>query len=212
MFDPTEYGESAASFYDQLYPNVEKGLFDTLQHLAGDGFALELGIGTGRVAIPLKSRGVNVHGVDASHSMIAEFYKHSGSQDIPVAQGDFASTNFENNYQLIYSLVSTFLLLPSLELQQQCFNNIFHHLVPGGCFVSEIYESENKFPESEHSVIPITTPGGIKQYHFSFLGTPLNVLDEMAERSGFKIAARASDWRGSPYEKGGSRHITIYKR
>jgi len=210
MFDPTKYGDSSASFYDQLYPSVESGAIKTLYALAGDGPVLDLGIGTGRMAIPLLHLGVAVYGVEASSAMIAELHKHPEANNIPVIAGDFVSIDLGNRYQLIYSLVSTFLLLPSLELQQECFFNIARHLKPGGFFVSEVYESESSFPEADTNTFPIITSSGTKEYEVTYLATPVHILDAMAAKAGLIVHRRWSDWRQTQYAKGKQKHITVY--
>src|SRR5476649_514075 len=97
-FDPSSYGDCAAPIYDQLYPAVESGLVATLAALANGGPALDLGIGTGRVAIPLHRSGIRVHGIEASSAMIAAFRAHPDSEDIPVIQGDLGSASLGSSY------------------------------------------------------------------------------------------------------------------
>ena len=210
MFDPTKYGDNSASFYDQLYAGVEAGIINTLKSLAGNGPALDFGIGTGRVAIPLLQSGITVYGIEASTAMISMLRKHKEAENIPVIEGDFVGTPLGNKYQLIYSLVSTFLLLPSLELQQDCFFNIARHLRPGGFFISEVYESKNSFPETDTNTIPIITESGTKEYRVTCLATPIDILDQMAARAGLVVARRWSDWRQKQYMEGNPRHITVY--
>lgn len=209
-FDPAKYGDSAASFYDQLYSTVERYLVPTLVGLAGSGPALDLGIGTGRVAIPLLQAGVPVHGIEASSSMIAVLSNNPEAKNIPVLHGEFSTTPFKIKYQLIYSLVSTFLLLPSLLHQQECFFNIARHLRSGGCFVSEVYNSTSSFPAADTVRIPITTSTGIMDYHVTYLATPIHLLDEMAAKAGLRLAKRWSNWSQSAYTKESSRHISVY--
>ena len=142
--------------------------------------------------------------------MITTLRSHPGAKDIPVLQGDFTTTPLGTKYQLIYSLVSTFFLLPSLELQQACFLNIARHLRPGGLFVSEAYVTTNSFPGTDSSTIPIITPSGIKDYHVTFLATPLNILDSMARQAGLRVAERWSNWLNAPYSPTKPRHISVY--
>jgi SAM-dependent methyltransferase len=210
-FDPAKYGDSAALFYDQLYNSVDIATVTALTQLAGSGPVLDLGIGTGRMAIPLVRANVDVHGIEASAAMIAKLRQHTELKNIPIIQGDFSSTPLANQYQLVYSLVSTFLLLPSLENQQACFYNIARHLNKGGCFVSEIYESENNFPTVDETVIPVITGEGVKDYHVTYLGTPIKVLDEMAAKAGLRLKERWSDWKQSAYTVESVRHISVYQ-
>lgn len=210
-FDPASYGDSCASFYDQLYPAIERGLLATLRELAGDGPAMELGIATGRVAIPLRRAGVAVHGIDASPAMLAAFRAHPDAADIPVIAGDFASTPLGGRFQLIYSLVSTFSLLTSLELQRACLHNIAAHLTAGGCFVSENFDGIGSFPHADTHEYRIDTPSGVRTYRVDCLNTPLSVIDEMARDSGLHLAARWSDWMRTPWTPAQPRHISVYR-
>jgi len=210
-FDPASYGDSCASFYDQLYPTIERGLLATLRELAGDGPALELGIATGRVAIPLRRAGVAVHGIDASPAMIAVFRTRPEAADIPVIAGDFASTPLGGRFQLIYSLVSTFSLLTTLELQRACLQNIAAHLTSGGCFVSENFDGASSFPHVDMHEYRIDTPSGIRNYRVSYLNTPLSMIDEMARDSGLHLAARWSDGLRTPWTPAQPRHLSVYQ-
>jgi SAM-dependent methyltransferase len=210
-FDPSSYGDGAAPFYDQLYPAVESGLLATLAALANGGPALDLGIGTGRVAIPLHRLGIPVHGVEASSVMIAAFRAHPGSEDIPVVHGDFGSAALGSSYRLIYCLVSTFFLLPSLPLQQICLHNIARHLLPEGLFVSEAFSGMSSYPLADTTDIPIGTPSGIRPYRVTTLSTPLDVLDAMAARARLRLTERWSTWSRTPYLPVHPRHISVYR-
>ena len=210
-FDPSSYGDCAAPIYDQLYPAVESGLVATLAALARGGPVLDLGIGTGRVAIPLRRLGIPVHGVEASSAMIAAFRAHPGSEDIPVIHGDFGLAPFGASYRLIYCLVSTFYLLPTLPLQQGCLHNIAKHLVSGGLFVSEGFSSASRYPLADTTDIPINTPSGILPYRVTTLSTPLDVLDAMASQAHLHLVERWSTWARVPYQLVHPRHISVYR-
>ena len=210
-FDPSSYGDCVAPIYDQLYPAVESGLVAALAALANGGPVLDLGIGTGRVAIPLRRLGIPVHGVEASSAMIAAFRAHPGNEDIPVIHGDFGSAAFGSSYRLIYCLVSTFYLLPSLPLQQHCLHNIAKHPVPGGLFVSEGFSSASSCPLADTIEIPINTPSGIRPYRVTTLSTPLDVLDAMANRAHLHLMQRCSTWSGTSYQPVHPRHISVYR-
>lgn len=209
-FDPAEYGNHAASFYDQLYGGVETGLLAALVDLAGGGPALDLGIGTGRLAIPLRRVGVPVGGVEASPAMIAAFRARPGTEDIPVIEGDFASTPLGGPYQLIYSLASTFFLLPSLDLQRACLENVARHLLPAGVFVSEGFSAASGSPLLESNDYPISTSSGVQTYRVTVLATPLSVLDPMARACGLSLTARWSNWFRARYIPDQPRHISVY--
>ena len=211
LFNPASYGDSCASFYDQLYPTIERGLLATLRELAGNGAAMELGIATGRVAIPLRRAGVAIHGIEASPAMLAALRDRPDATGIPVVAGDFASTPLGGPFQLIYSLVSTFSLLTTLELQRACLRNIAAHLTPGGCFVSENFDGAGSFPQVDTHEHRIDTPSGIRSYRVSCLNTPLAMVDAMAADCGLRLAARWSNWTRAPWTPAQPRHISVYR-
>src|SRR5690606_3795631 len=111
---------------------------DFLARLAGDGRALELGIGTGRIALPLAQRGVPVHGIDLSQAMIARLRAKPGGERIGVTVGDFAAAKVEGAFALAYLVFNTIMNLTTQEAQVACFRNVAEHLQPGGCFVIEV--------------------------------------------------------------------------
>jgi SAM-dependent methyltransferase len=212
-FNPAEYGDGAASIYDLLYPNVESGLTSCLVDLANGGIALDLGIGTGRVAIPLSRLGVEVHGIEASSSMIAALRAKPEGDTIPVLHGDFSRDALgPSPYALIYSLVSTLFLLPSLALQESCLGNIRRHLAHDGVFASEAYGDAATYPEPQSASIPIFTSSGVIPYRVTALMPPLGLLDEMAARAGLRLVDRWSNWARQPYVLPGKRHISVYAR
>ena len=129
------YDESAADMFD---PDVLDPAVEFLAELAGDGAALELGIGTGRIALPLAQRGVRVHGIDLSAEMVAKLHEKPGGEQIEVAIGDFATTKVDGSFSLAYIVFNTIGNLTTQDAQVACFENVAAHLGPGGCFVIEI--------------------------------------------------------------------------
>jgi len=137
------FGEGVAERYDEsstemFHPAVVGPVVDFLAGLAGDGAALELGIGTGRVAIPLSRRGVAVHGIDLSPQMVAQLRAKPGSGGIGVTVGDFATTRVEGRFSLAYLVFNTIGNLTTQDGQVACFQNVAAHLEPRGCFVLEV--------------------------------------------------------------------------
>src|SRR5215208_5624784 len=137
------FGEPVAARYDQssadmFEPPVVAPVVDVLAGLAGDGAALELGIGTGRIALPLSERGVRVHGIDLSEAMVAQLHEKPGGERIEVAMGDFATTRVDGTFSLAYLVFNTINNLTSQDAQVACFENVAAHLQPGGCFVVEV--------------------------------------------------------------------------
>jgi SAM-dependent methyltransferase len=130
-----KYDDDVAELFD---PEVLEPLIDFLAELAGSGRALELGIGTGRIALPLAQRGVEVHGIDLSESMVAKLRAKPGGEDIGVTIGDFATTKVDGSFALAYVVFNTIMNLTTQEAQVACFRNVAAHLEPGGCFAVEV--------------------------------------------------------------------------
>jgi SAM-dependent methyltransferase len=140
---PEDYfGEDVAARYDESGDTSDSATVDSivdfLVDLAGDGAALELGVGTGRIALPLSQRGVRVHGIDLSTAMVARLRAKPGSEDIGVTIGDFATTTVEGTFSLAYLVFNTIMNLTTQDEQVACFQNVAAHLAPGGCFVIEV--------------------------------------------------------------------------
>jgi len=110
-----------------------------LAELAGSGPVLELAIGTGRIALPLAERGIDVRGIDASEAMVARLRAKPGGDRIPVSIGDFADVGVEADFTLIYVVFSTLFALQTQEAQVRCFENVAAHLADGGAFVVEAF-------------------------------------------------------------------------
>ena len=131
----SRYDESAAEMFE---PAAVEPVVDLLVELAGSGRALELGIGTGRIALPLAQRGVRVHGIDLSAAMVARLRAKPGAEDIDVTIGDFATTTVEGTFSVAYLVFNTIMNLTTQDEQVACFQNVAAHLEPGGCFVIEV--------------------------------------------------------------------------
>src|SRR5680860_10710 len=137
------FDERIAAGYDaastgMFEPAVLDSAVDFLAELAGEGAALELGIGTGRVALPLSQRGVPVHGIDLSPAMVARLRAKASADDIDVTIGDFATTRVDGTFRLAYLVYNTITNLTTQDEQVECFRNVAAHLEPGGCFVIEV--------------------------------------------------------------------------
>jgi SAM-dependent methyltransferase len=209
-FDPARYGDSCATFYDQLYPRIAPGLVSAIVAQAKGGAVLELGVATGSTALALRAAGVDIHGVEASPAMLAQFRARAGTQTLSVIEGDFAQASFGRSYALIFSLVSTLYLLPTVDAQQRCLRNIARHLAPGGRFVSEAFVDPRAETQAQSQQLAIATESGVRSYRVTSLATPLPVLDRLAESAGLVLAARWGDWFGAAYRPGGARHISVY--
>src|SRR5215204_5369078 len=124
------YDESSA---DMFAPELVDPVVDLLAELAGDGAALELGIGTGRIALPLAARGVPVHGIELSEAMLARLRAKPGAERIGVTVGDFATATVEATFTVAYVVANTIMNLTIQDEQVACFENVSAHLEPGGC-------------------------------------------------------------------------------
>ena len=212
-------------------PAVIGATADFLAELAGGGAALELGIGTGRIALPLAARGVRVNGIDLSPDMAAQLRAKPGGDDIPVAIGDFASTRVDGTFSLAYVVFNTINNLTTQDAQVACFENVAAHLEPGGCFVIEVgtpaCEPLRVFDLSDTHV-------GVDEYdadtqrlvshHFSLVdGEWVRVsmpfrsvspaeLDLMARLAGMRLRERWSDWKREPFTSASTKHVSAWEK
>ena len=238
------YGDRMAEVYDDIHqqlstPEVVDPMVDVLAELAGVGRALELGIGTGRIALPLAERGVEVHGLDASEAMVAQMRDKPGGAAIPVTFGDFEQVGVEGRYSLVYVVFNTLFALPSQEAQVNCFQSIARHLSEGGVFLMEAFvpdmtrfdrgqrvstglvetdrvsldldrhDPTTQTVASSHIYI---TPEGMRMYPVNIRYAWPSELDLMARLAGMKLRRRWSDWRRAPFTAASTSHVSVYER
>jgi SAM-dependent methyltransferase len=228
------YDESAAEMFD---PTVVDPVVDLLAELAGSGRALELGIGTGRIALPLGRRGVTVHGIDLSAAMVARLRAKPGGEDVGVTIGDFATTAVEGTFSVAYVVFNTFGNLTTQEAQVACFRNVASHLEPGGCFVVELVIPElQRLPPGETLRVFHASPThwGIDEYdvagqaltshhfelvegHFELVSLPFRYtwpaeLDLMAQLAGLSLRERCGGWRREPFTSDSTKHVSIWEK
>jgi SAM-dependent methyltransferase len=236
------FDERIARTYEAKWPElfepaVVDPAVDFLADLAGTGAALELGIGTGRLAIPLRRRGVRVRGIDLSPHMVAELRAKPGSDDIDVTIGDFATTRVGGTFALAYLVRNTITNLTSQDEQAACFANVAAQLEPGGCFVIENYIPElRRLPPGEtiHAFTVTPTHLGFEEYdvatqiavshHYWVTGGQLETystphryvwpseLDLMARLAGLTFRERWSDWARSPFTSDSSTHVSVWEK
>ena len=136
------FDERVAATYDDdvdsFNPEAVEPVVDFLAELVGSGNALEFGIGTGRIALPLAMKGIEVHGIELSNAMIAKLAEKTGGDRIRVTQGDFATTSCGGSFSLVYLIFNTIMNLTTQDEQVRCFQNAASHLNPGGSFVIEV--------------------------------------------------------------------------
>jgi SAM-dependent methyltransferase len=227
------YDESSADMFD---PAVVNPAVDFLAHLAGGGAALELGIGTGRIALPLARRGVPVHGIDLSEAMVAQLRAKSGAEQIGVTIGDFATTKVEGTFSLSYLVFNTIGNLTTQDDQVACFQNVAAHLEPGGCFVIEvgvprlrllppgerfvIYDmSENHIGIDEYDVANqglvshhfTPADGGYEKRSIPFRYVWPAELDLMARLAGMTLRERWSGWQREPFTSESTKHVSVWE-
>jgi SAM-dependent methyltransferase len=212
-------------------PAVIEATVDFLAALADDGRALELGIGTGRIALPLAARAVPVHGIDLSPDMVAQMHAKPGGDEIPVELGDFATTRVEGEFSLAYLVFNTINNLTTQDAQVACFENVAAHLRPGGCFVIEVgvpsREPLRVFHLSETHVGVDEYDAGTQRlvsHHFSLvdgrwerLSMPFRSvspaeLDLMARIAGMRLRERWAGWKREPFTSESSRHVSVWEK
>ena len=236
------FGEPVAARYDEssadmFEPAVVDPTVDFLAGLAGDGAALELGIGTGRIALPLSRRGVHVHGIDLSEAMVARLRAKPGAERIGVTVGDFATTTVDGRFSVAYLVFNTIQNLTSQDEQVACFQNVAAHLEPGGCFVIETgVPNLRRLPPGEtvraFAVTPtylgfdefdVAAQGLVSHHYWLEDGMWRNVsmpfryvwpseLDLMARIAGLTLRERWSGWRREPFTGESRKHVSVWQK
>jgi SAM-dependent methyltransferase len=236
------FGEDVAATYDEssdtmFDPAVIEPAVDFLAKLAGDGRALELGIGTGRIALPLATRGVEVHGIDLSRAMTERLRAKPGGERIGITIGDFATVAVEGTFRLGYLVFNTIMNLTTQAAQVACFRNVAAHLEPGGRFVIEVGVPDlQRLPPGERFVVfdASETHWGIDEYdvvnqglishHFEVRDGKVerssgpfryvwpSELDLMAELAGMRVRERWSGWGREPFTSESRQHISVWEK
>jgi SAM-dependent methyltransferase len=228
------YDESAVDMFD---PAVVDPVIDLLVEIAGSGRALELGIGTGRIALPLAQRGVPVHGIELSNAMVARLHAKPGGEDIGVTIGDFATTNVEGSFSVAYLVANTIMNLTTQAAQVACFRNVAAHLEPSGCFVIEvIVPALQRLPPGETFYVFDwgETHWGIEEYdvanqgsishHFRVVDGKIELrsipfryvwpaeLDLMAQLAGMELRERWATWKREPFTSDSRKHVSVWEK
>ena len=236
------FDERVAPFYDvtaadMFDPVVLDPTVEFLAGLASTGQALELGIGTGRVALPLSRRGVRVHGIEISEAMVAELRAKPGSEPITVTVGDFANATVNGTFGLAYLVYNTISNLITQDEQVECFRNVARHLEPGGRFVIELGIPElRRLPPGETHRVFEAGPEhlGFDEYdlvgstltshHYFVIGGRLEQfssthritwpaeLDLMARIAGMTLLERVADWDRTPFTAESRKHISVWEK
>jgi hypothetical protein len=236
------FGEDVAERYDESVAGSDElesvdSVVDFLVGLAGDGPALELGIGTGRIALPLRERGIRVHGIDLSEAMVGKLRTKPGGEDIEVAIGDFATTRVDGTFSLAYLVFNTIMNLTTQDEQVACFQNAAAHLLPGGTFVIEVAVPQlQRLPPGEtvrafrvgptrlgFDEYDVVSQGEIS-HHYSVVDGKLEVwsipfryvwpaeLDLMARLAGMELRERWSGWKRQPFTSESTSHVSVWEK
>jgi SAM-dependent methyltransferase len=236
------FGEDVAARYDDpddrmFDPAAIAQVVDVLAELAGDGAALELGIGTGRIALPLSERGVRVHGIDLSEAMVARLRAKPGGESIGVTIGDFAATRVDGRFTVAYLVYNTINNLTTQDAQVACFANAAAHLTPGGHFVVEVGVPDLRRLPPGQTAVPFTVEPdrlgfdeyevvgqGMVSHHFrrtedgrfDSISVPFRYvwpseLDLMARLAGMWPEARWAGWRREPFTAESRQHVSVWR-
>lgn len=188
-YDKRTYGSLWARFYDTTYSKADDSQVDLLARHAGDPpRALELAIGSGRLAIPLSDRGVDVSGIDISEEMVANLQSRPGGEDIPVTMGDFADVDVEDSFPLIFLAFNTLFALLTQQRQVECFQNVADRLEPGGRFIIDCFVPDVKRFDSYNTRMAVSSIGSVDEHIYE-----MAVYDPVNQRISSHTVRRNSD-------------------
>lgn len=244
-YDPASYGDRLGAAYDDLYPLDGLESEATVSFIAdlAEGHAersvLELGIGTGRLAIALYRRGLHVAGIEASERMVAALRRKAPTAPIDVAIGDYVSTRIERPFAVVALVFNNILDPRGIDAQLALFQNAARHLAPGGCFVVEAFVLDEQARDGTWKVSPRYVGADhveLQMARFDIETSTLErtlvhlrpegpmfvtvrdsyagpgELDVMAHVNGLTRTARYSDWQRSPFTARSPRHVSVYQR
>ena len=236
-YHESTYGDQIAEIYDEFYSDYDLASVELLAELAGKGPALELGIGTGRIALPLYEKGVRVQGIDASEAMVSKMRAKPKGAEIEVHSGSFAEFKIDQRFQLIYVVFNTFFGLLTQEEQVRCFEVVSEHLTPDGRFLIEAFVPDPCRFVDYQTVRAITLEQNLVQLDVSqfdpvaqivtsqhtILSTdgirfhPVRLrfawpseLDLMARIVGLSLRHRWGSWSREAFGRHSQKHISVY--
>lgn len=240
VYGPSTYGDRIAGRYDELYQELfdVEGTVAFLAEIARAGRALELGIGTGRIALPLSERGVEVHGIDASEQMVAKLRAKPGADRITVTIGDFVDPQVEGPFDLVYVPFNTLFALLSQEDQVRCFRNVARLLGEDGSFVLDAFvpdltrfdrhqrlsveritDSEVMIDATRHDPVAqrassfhiVMSENGIEMLPVEVRYAWPAEIDLMARLAGLRLRERWSSYRRDPFSAESPSHVSVYE-
>lgn len=234
------FDEDVAQSYDRGLRGDEDAAVAFLAEQARGGPALELAIGTGRIALPLATEGIQVDGIDVSEPMVARLREKPGGERIGVTMGDMAEVAVDGRYRLIYVVFNSLYNLPDQEAQIRCFQNVAAHLTDDGVFVVEAFTPgylhrlrEHQYVDAEEIRVdkvwldvaqhdPVAQRLVKNHVALTSSGIELNAvvlryawpseLDLMARIAGLELAARWGDWERRPFDASSRLHVSVWSR
>ena len=236
------FGEPVAAHFDERYahlaePAVVDPIVAFVAELARGGAALEFGVGTGRIALPLARRGVRVHGIDLSEAMVSRLRSKPGAELVDVTVGDFATTTVDGTFSVAYLVANTIMNLTTQDAQVACFENAAAHLEPGGCFVIEVLVPQlQRLPPGDTFQLFAVGPThvgfdeydvvsqGLVSHHYWIEGGKVDVvsppfryvwpseLDLMARLAGMTLRERWGGWNREPFTAESDKHVSVWER
>lgn len=239
-YGPSTYGDRIADVYDAWFhpPSDPTAAVDFLAELAGSGPALELAIGTGRIALPLATRGVEIRGIDASTAMVDKLREKPGGADIQVTMGDFTDVSVEGRFRLVFVVFNTLFALLTQDDQRRCVRNVADHLTDDGVFVVEAFvpdlarfdrgqrvqthrlDTGRVFldvnvhdPKHQRVSVQLVVfeESGFRMFPVELRYVWPSELDLMAELAGLRLRERWGDWNREPFT-GEGKHVSVYER
>ena len=241
-YDRSLYGRKVASVYDRMVADLgvdDPATVPTLAEYSGGGRALELGVGTGRVAIPLAGRGIDVWGIDVSDEMIARLKEKPDGDRVTTVIGNFGDVPVDGTFSLVYCVFNTFFVLLSQEEQADCFAGVAAHLSPGGFFLIEAFVPDlSRFDGAQRVQLQTLTAdrvrlgvsihdsvnqrihgqqielseGGIEMIPIDMRYAWPGELDLMARLAGLRLRERWGGWRREPFTVASTSHVSLYEK
>lgn len=188
-YDLTTYGRTWGPYYDEMFSEADDAMVDLLARHAGDPpRALELAIGTGRVALPLGEKGVEVVGIDASEEMVSRMRAKPGGEAIPVVMGDFGDVAVEDEFPLIYLVFNTIFGLLTQDRQVECFQNVAEHLEPGGRFILDCFVPDVKRFDRYNTRMGVSSIKSIDEHTYE-----LTIYEPVNQRLSTHVVKRKAD-------------------
>lgn len=241
-YQPGSYGDRIADVYDDWHPFLAEetaATVEVLASLAGNGPVLELAVGTGRVALPLAERGLQVHGIDASEAMVERLRSKPGGDQITVTMGDMADVAVDETFSLAFVVFNTFFALLTQDDQVRCFANVAQRLAPGGCFLLECFVPDmTRFDRGQGVTTMVVeldevrldaarhrqteqrvdaqqiriTSEGVRLLPVALRYAWPSELDLMARLAGLRLRDRWGGWDREPFDDNSESHVSIYEK